>query len=261
MRRLTLLAITLGLTAAPLSAAPAQDDVAGVPCLDLRAGGDEHMRYFLIGAPEEPTKKERKLLIVLPGGGGGADFNPFVKRIWANVLSDEWVVAQPVAVKWTSEQEIVWPTDKSKVKDMRFSTEEFLNAVVADVETRVEIDPDYVFTLSWSSSGPAAYAYSLHEETRVTGSLVAMSVFKPESMPSLKAAKGQAYYVLHSPQDWIPISHAETAVERLAKKKAKTELATYEGGHGWHGDVFGNMKKGIRWLEKEHAKARKKPRK
>jgi predicted esterase len=84
----------------------------------------------------------------------------------------------------------------------------------------------------------------------VTGTFVAMSVFKPEWLPSLKAAKGRSFYVLHSPEDFIPIKMAETARDELTKKGAKVGYETYEGGHGWHGDVFGTIRKGIDALEK-----------
>src|SRR5438105_2978850 len=66
----------------------AQDDVADIPSQDLRIGGDEHQRYFLIG-PKDGAKEPKtgyKLLIVMPGGSGDAGFHPFVKRIYTNAL-------------------------------------------------------------------------------------------------------------------------------------------------------------------------------
>ena len=87
-----------------------------------------------------------------------------------------------------------------------------------------------------------------------------MSVFKPDTLPSLKAAKGQAYYLLHSPQDFIPMRMPEDAKEKLSKKGAEVELATYAGGHGWKGDVYGNLRRGFEWLEENHAKPPKKKR-
>ena len=35
----------------------------------------------------------------------------------------------------------------------------------------------------------------------------------------------------------------------MTEAKVRTTLAEYEGGHGWQGDVFGNIKAGVDWLE------------
>ena len=72
-------------------------------------------------------------------------------------------------------------------------------------------------------------------------------------MPPLASAKGHAYWLLHSPQDLIKIAFAEEALKTLKKKGAEVELERYEGGHGWKGDVYGMMRRGIEWLEKHHA--------
>src|SRR5262245_21297141 len=98
-------AATSVLALAPL--ARAQDDVADVPSQDLRINGDEHKRYFLIG-PNEGAKAPKdgfKLLIIMPGGDGSAEFNAFVKRIYKNALPPGYIVAEPVAFKWTAKQE------------------------------------------------------------------------------------------------------------------------------------------------------------
>jgi len=247
------------------SSIPVQDDVADVPFRDLRAGEVEEMRYFLIGAEEEAEAPEGgfRLLLVMPGGDGSADFRPFVQRIWKHVLGENYLIAQLVAPQWSEEQaeKLVWPTERNPWPKAKFTTEAFLQHVIADVEERHELDLEHIYTLSWSSSGPAAYAYSLAKSTRVTGSFVAMSVFKPDQLPKLSAAKGQAYYLLHSPEDFIPIRMAEDAKKRLTKAKADVVLETYEGGHGWRGNVFGMMREGIAWLEEHHAKAAKRPKK
>src|SRR5262249_22746607 len=76
----------------------AQDDVADIASQDLRAGKDEHKRYFLIEPPKgvkAPTKGYG-LVVVLPGGDGSADFQPFVKRIFKNAVPEGYVLAQPV---------------------------------------------------------------------------------------------------------------------------------------------------------------------
>lgn len=238
----------------------AQEDVADVKSQDLRVAGNEHQRYFLIGPKETGTSPMGgyRLLLVLPGGDGGADFHAFVKRIFKNALPDNYVVAQPVSVEWTPGQfkKLVWPTAKSECSGMEFTTEQFAKAVIEDVKKKYKINPDYVFLLGWSSGGTACYSIALQEQTQTTGAFIAMSVFKPANYPSLKNAEGRAFYILHSPEDFIPIKMAETAEKRLSEKGAAAELARYSGGHGWRGDVYGNIRKGIEWLEQHHRQAK-----
>ena len=69
-----------------------------------------------------------------------------------------------------------------------------------DVAKRYKVDGSYVVAFGWSSGGPACYALSLQEPRLVTGAFAAMSVFKPEGLPRLANAKGQAYAILHSSQ-------------------------------------------------------------
>ncbi|MBI4880697.1 MAG: hypothetical protein HY812_13715 [Planctomycetes bacterium] len=143
------------------------------------------------------------------------------------------------------------------MKEARFTTEECVIDVVKEVQKKTKVDRARVFTLTWSSSGPAGYALSLLPKSPVTGTFVAMSLFKPEDLPSLEEAKGHPYYILHSPEDFIPIAVAEQARDELKDNKAKVELRTYEGGHGWHGDVYGTVRAGLEWLDENKAKPRK----
>jgi RNA polymerase sigma-70 factor (ECF subfamily) len=232
-------------------------DVADIRAEERKAGEDPRKRYFLIGPTAGSTAPAEgyRLLILLPGGAGGADFQPFAKRIAKNGLPPGYLVAQLVAVSWTPDQfqRVVWPTAIDRLPRVGFLTEEFVNAVIADIKRIKKVDPRFVFTLGWSSGGPPVYATSLRSGTRVTGSFAAMSVFKPEHYTSLKKARGQSYYLLHSPQDPIPIRMAETARDEFRRMGAKAELRTYEGGHGWHGDVYGEIRRGVAWLEANHA--------
>lgn len=230
-----------------------QDDVTDVPAQDLRAGDDQNKRYFLIGAREAAPAPDEGfgLIVVLPGGDGSADFHPFVKRIYKHAVPEGYLAAQPVAVKWSAGQQIVWPTAGSRVAGMKFTTEELVSAVIEDVSQRHAVNASRVFTLSWSSSGPAAYAVSLADE-KVTGSFVAMSVFKPAQLPSLSKAKGRAYYLYHSPEDRVcPFRFAEQAVGSLEQNGARVVLARYQGGHGWRGDLYNDIRTGITWLEEQ----------
>jgi predicted esterase len=232
----------------------AEDEVASER---LKAGGDEKKEYLLIGATKDRKvpKDGFGLVVIMPGGDGSAEFHPFVKRIFAHALPDGYLAVQPIAVKWTDDQEVVWPTAGLKVEKMKFTTEEFISAVIADIGKKHKLDPARTFTLSWSSSGPAAYAISLQEKPVVAGSFVAMSVFKPDLLPDLKAAQGHAYYLYHSLADEVcPFEMARDAEKALGDAGAKVTLAEYGGGHGWRGDVFGDIRTGIEWLEKNAKK-------
>jgi predicted esterase len=245
---------------------PKQDE-GPVKSWDLRVCDDANQRYFLVGhhLPDEPGGKKPKkfkvpkggfkLFVVLPGGGGGEDFHGWVKNIHRNVLDEKWLTAQPVAVKWTEKQFIIWPTAKSGVKGQKFTTEEFVAAVIGDVAKRYKVDKKSVYAMGWSSSGPAVYALALQKTPPVTGSYVAMSVFKPDKLPSLSRAKGRAFFIDHSPDDkTCPFRMAEDARDKLTDKGARVGFVTYKGGHGWKDNPFGRLRKGVAWLEKNRAK-------
>ncbi|HOW70647.1 MAG TPA: hypothetical protein PKY77_08605 [Phycisphaerae bacterium] len=235
---------------------PDPADVAGVPVQDLRAGGDANKRYFLVGpvkAPQVPPQGFR-LLIVLPGGDGGADAQFFVRRIHKNVLDKRWLIAQAVAPVWDARQarETVWPTEKSRYPTAKFTTEQFIEAIVADVQAKVKIDTARIFLLGWSSGGPPCYAMSVRKSTPATGAFVAMSVFKSKEMPPLDNARGRAFYLLQSPTDRVtPMRFAEEAEKALQAAGAKVKRETYEGGHGWHGEVWVMIRRGIEWLDQQ----------
>jgi poly(3-hydroxybutyrate) depolymerase len=137
-------AILAGLLSLPRPAAQ-DNDVADIPSQDLRAGKDGNKRYFLIGPAKDskPPKQGYRLLVVLPGGPGSAAFHGFVKRIYKHAVPEGYLVAQPVAPGW-----IVWPTEKDRAE--AFSTEAFVDAVIEDVRSRHKLDPEYIFTLTWS---------------------------------------------------------------------------------------------------------------
>jgi predicted esterase len=236
---------------APRVEEPVVEAPADAPLLML--GDDPLQRYFLIGPRADAPAEGFRLLIVLPGGDGSADFHPFVREI-AGSLPPSYLVAQGVAPAWSEDEErVVWPTHKLEGEKARFNAEDFVAGIVRDVSARHPLDLRFVFLLGWSSGGPPAYAASLEKDSPVRGALVAMSVFKPEQVESLKPAKGRAFYVLHSPQDFISMDFPKRAVKDLAKAGAMTVLETYEGGHGWHGDTFGMIRKGLAWLEENAA--------
>jgi predicted esterase len=160
-----------------------------------------------------------------------------------------------VAFNWTPQQQIVWPTRTNRVDGQQFSTEDFVEAVIRDVAEKHPVDKNSVFTLSWSSSGPAAYAISLAENTPVRGSYIAMSVFKPDTLPRISGARGHAYFLDHSPADQVcPFRMAQAAEKALKENGASVVLNTYDGGHGWHGEIYARVTNGIRWLESQAEK-------
>ena len=249
-------AFFLVLTLRSFGADAVPEDIAEMKVQDLRAKGDEKKRYFITHNPVDAPAEGWRTLFVLPGGSGDAQVQPFVTRIAKNALPPSYLVVQLVAPVWNTQQaqNIVWPSAKLRVPEMKFSTSEFFMDVRAEVAKAHKLDPRYSFTLTWSSSGTSGYELSLLPRSGVTGTFVAMSVFKPELLPRLTAARNHPYFLYHSPEDFIPIAQAEAARDALVKAGAVVELQKYEGGHGWKGDVFGDIRKGVEWLEQHVGK-------
>ena len=248
------------MTCTLFSWASAQDDIADVTSHELTVGGDQQQRYFLIGPAKDAEQPAGGygLVVIMPGGDGSADFHPFVKRIFKHAMPEGYIVAQPVAAKWSDDQQIVWPTNETKTAEMTFSTERFVAAVIDDVAGQHKLDERRIFTLSWSSSGPAAYAISLTSK-KVRGSLVAMSVFRPKYLPPLENAGGHRYFIYHSPDDRVcPFRMAQQAAAQLAEAGAATKLVTYDGGHGWRGNLYADIRSGIEWLESDEEETKTK---
>ncbi len=236
---------------------PLPDDDPELPIKDLRAAKDARKRYVVIGPKKEAKKPADgwKVVYVLPGGGGGADFHGFVKNIARQVFADDAVTVQMIAPQWMEKQPIIWPTEGAKLKEAEFTTEDFFRAVHAEVAKAHALDPRCCFTLSWSSGGPAAYRLALMDKTPITGSYLARSVFKPDTLPSLDRAKGRAFFIDHSPDDkTCPFRMAEAARDALKKAGGAVEFVTYEGGHGWKGAIWDRLRQGRDFLTKNAKK-------
>jgi len=109
-----------------------------------------------------------------------------------------------------------------------------------------------VFLLGWSSGGPPCYAEAMSKDSVATGAFVAMSIFQPGQLPAPENAKDKAFYLLQSPQDQLtPVRHAEAAQKALQSAGAKVHLERYEGGHGWHGDIWAMIGDGMTWLDRQ----------
>jgi predicted esterase len=234
------------------ASAHGQDDLADVSDKAHRVPGNDKLLYIEVESnpPAPEPEAGYKVLVVLPGGDGSREFNPFVKRIYKYALSPEYVVVQLVAPKWAKSEQLVWPTAKNGAATAKIAAEQFIAAAVKHVATRRKIDRRHVFALGWSSGGPAVYAASLAEKPVVTATMPTMSVFFPDQLPPLKRAAGHAYYILHSPDDQVcSFVLAKSAQEKLAAAGATTKLVEYPGGHGWQGNIFGNIAAGIQWME------------
>jgi len=234
----------------------AQEDIADIQATEHRAGGNDAFVYFEIGAnpPAEEPADGYQLLLVLPGGDGSRDFQPFVKRIYKFALTPDYLVAELVAPQWPGSERFVWPTAKDGAAAAEIVTEKFITGVVEDVASRHKVDRRRVFALGWSSGGPAVYAAALAEKPVLTASMPAMSVFVPRLLPPLERAKDRVFYILHSPDDEVcKFVLAKSAQDKLSTAGAKVKLAEYPGGHGWRGDVFGNISAGVAWMEEQTA--------
>src|SRR4051794_1949527 len=189
---LAVAAMILVATSGSSTAAEVPEDIADMKVQDLKAGGDEKKRYFVIRKQAEAPKEGWRTLFVLPGGAGNAEFQPFVTRIAKNALPESYLVVQLVAPVWTAEQakNLVWPGEKSGVPEMKFSTNDFFLAVRSDLARSVKLPPRSSSPLSWSSSGNSGYAFSLLPKPAVPGTFAAMSVFHPAVLPPLAAANG-----------------------------------------------------------------------
>ncbi len=238
-------------SATGLASAQVPKDIADIETKKYRVGKDEKKIYLLHKRKESKApKKGYKLFVILPGGNGSATFQIFVKRILKNACSKDYIAVQPVAPKWHDKQQVVWPTGKNREKGQKFTTEKMIEDIIKDVRKKVKVDKKSIYCMAWSSSGPAVYAAALQKKTQVTGYFISQSVFRPQWLPDLKPAKGRRFFIEHSPEDLIcPFKLAVLAKDSLTKAKAKVKFETYKGGHGWRGDVYGRIRKGVKWLE------------
>ncbi len=211
--------------------------------------GNDRQKYFLIGDPENPPNDGFNLLLVMPGGDGGRDFLPFIENVSKNVLDESWLVAELISVKWNKDQQIVWPKNSDTVKGLEFTTAQFVESVIADVKSQSKINPKNIITLSWSSSGPAAYAIATSPNKSVTASFIAMSVFRPQFCDPAYQVKDHRFFIAHSPEDQIcPWEQSRLAIRTMMKHGGKVTEAKYEGGHGWHPELFQQLGTGLRSL-------------
>ena len=220
----------------------------------VRMIDDDPRKRWLLHGPTPGAASSpggRGLLIVIPGGDGSIAFTPFVRDTIARSAGGGYLVAQLIAPPIESDDDgaVVWPTEGLRDDRVDFTMEPVVLAIIAQLREEHSIDSKRIFTLGWSSGGPPAYRLAMLKDSPVRGAFVAMSVFKPGQLPDPSGAAGRSFYLLHSPDDFIAMRFPETARRTLEEAGARVTLETYEGGHGWHGDVDGQIRRAVRWLE------------
>jgi predicted esterase len=224
---------------------------------DLRKVDNDDGKRWILHTPLGTSPPERGwgLLVVMPGDDGSEGFAPFVHDTIQHAAGPEYVVVQMIAPPLPAgaepERAVVWPREQLKDPRVDFTMESVVNAAVDVVLTERVIDPQRVWMMGWASGGPPSYTMALEKGGMFRGAIVAMSAFPKEEYGSLEGAKRKSFYLLHSPTDPIPISQPESAKSTLGAAGARVKLETYEGGHGWHGDVAAQIREAVRWLEEK----------
>ncbi len=223
---------------------------------ERQVGTNASQKYFLIQHKATATSTNKQgLILILPGGPGSRDFLPFC----ANVLTrygfpEDFMAAELIALEWSKdENRIVWPSRIFPDKRAKFTSEEFLDAVIDDVGKSNRIDERFVFMLGWSSSGHVLYSAST-SNAKVRGSLIAMSRFLSGKSVEAEQVRGKNYWLYHSPQDRVcAYSEAQEAENFLKEHGANVKLVSYEGGHGWVPNTFycDRIMEGILWLKEK----------
>ena len=206
--------------------------------------------WFLLAArSEQAPARGNGLLVVLPGGTGTADFLPWVRDGILAQAPDDFLCAMLTAPKWNAGQKVVWPTAASKEPGMRYTTEDYVRAVVKEVGGKHKLDPARTIVLAWSSSGPAVWQLLMSADNPFERAYVAMSVFAPQDKQALARSKGLRVLLDQSPEDTTtPFAHAEQARAALTANGAIARLVSYHGGHGWNDDPQSRIREGLRWL-------------
>ncbi len=220
---------------------------------DVRTIDGDAKKRWVFHPPIGKTQPENGwgLLIVMPGGDGAIGFAPFVGGTIRAEAGEDYAVVQLVAppIEGDGRNSIVWPRLGSKDARVDFTMEPIWRGAIAAVKKERVIDPSRVWVMGWSSGGPPSYLAAVEDDSEVRGAFVVMSVFREDEYPTIANAKGKSFYLLHSAQDFIKMSHPEQAKASLEAAGARVKLQTYEGGHGWQGDSMKRIGEAVKWLE------------
>ncbi|HEU4417629.1 MAG TPA: hypothetical protein VFT55_01750 [Planctomycetota bacterium] len=201
--------------------------------------------YFVV--PPREGGNKAGLVVVLPGGPGTRDFLPWVEGTLFAQIPPDCVGVMLTAVRWNDAQTTTWCQDPDDAKEMLYTTEQYVRAVVAAVEKDFAIDPARRVVLGWSSSGPPIQALLARKDSPFERAYVAMAVW-PRNL-DLAAVKGRRYLLDHSPEDQqTAFSHCRRAFGALTKAGASVRLVTYAGGHGWNDGPEQRLREGVQWL-------------
>ena len=248
--------VAAGLAGRQAEAEP--EDIRDVPSQRIALNDDPQRVYRLVGlkAGNPAPAGGYKLLVALPGGDGSDEFRAFIRRMKKYALPDDMLIAQIIAPKWNDwqAQNLVWPTRINPFYAMKFPTEQLIEDAIADAAKRARIDPRQIYALAWSSSGPAVYTALASPHSSLRGAFVAMSVFRDTGLPDSSLLKGRRVFLYHSPQDFIKIGQAQEAETYLRAHGASVQLRQYQGGHGWTGDTYGDIRAGLDWLTQSDKK-------
>jgi len=236
---------TLSLLSVALVALPAQEGKSRA--VEHTLPKYDASPYFVV--PARKKAKKQSLLVVMPGGPGTRDFLPWVENGILGTAPDDCVGVMVTAAKWRKDQKIVWPTRTGKVRGMRFTTEDYVRAVVAAVRKSHNIASDRIALLSWSSSGPASYLLLTDKKSPFTHGYVAMSVWRALPKKALKGALGRRFVLDQSPDDeTTTFPHVRRAFAALDGAGAQVMLSTYDGGHGWQDGPIPRLRRNLKWL-------------
>lgn len=221
-------------------------------------GGNEKQLAFVL-RPASQSGMAKGLYLILPGGPGTPDFLPFCANVLAQqAVPEEWLTIQLVAPQWRppTDATTIWPSKIFPDPKAKFTTEEFIGAVLKETLGREVAKDAPVVALGWSSSGHAVYSALLkYPEIRgvlMNGARCQEAWFRPRP-----AIKGKAVFLYHSPIDIVcPISDVEEAMKFLPKAGAHAKLVKYPGGHGWPpgSDHPAALRDGLAWVLESTAK-------
>ena len=211
---------------------------------------DERRTTFFF-SPKDHAGLHKGLALILPGGDGGRDFLPFCSTLAANAFPKDWLAVQLVAPQWrpAAPEVTIWPSALVKDSKARFDTEDFIKAVIAEAQPKLEKSAPVVL-LAWSSSGHAAIS-AVQKFPEIKGVLLAGSRFAPARAKSRSGLRDKAFFLYHGETDAVcPLADAIAAETFLPKAGARVKLVKFPGGHGWPPgiDHFGALRDGLAWM-------------
>ncbi|MBI2921804.1 MAG: hypothetical protein HYY18_12030 [Planctomycetes bacterium] len=224
-----------------------------LPHEDLKAGNDAKKRYFLIGPSPKVTigAEGYGLIVMIPGASQtGEDWLPKAKEYAQALPNERYLFAFPCSVIWNEKQTNPWPTAKTPEKGMKFCTEDFLEAVVADVKARHKVNVRRVFLYGYQWGAFPAYAAGLRPRSPFTGVIAATGEMKLKDLPAIAGARARGWYLMSwDDPNYCPKGAMEEARAALRKAGARVEFKDF-GKEAFGGQGCAALLSAIEWLEK-----------